>query len=142
MSDEIKYKAIVTSIGTYTQKEGDPIWTLIPGSALDEYTPRQLTNEQVEKYFKTEKAQAELDEATQKVVAAVSEDIRALGEALRAKVQEYAESFRALWEQLQAGITAAEKQAQEPQRPDYKARPNCCTRAKVKPHKKQRSRER
>lgn len=142
MSDEIKYKAIVTSIGSYMQKEGDLTWTLVPGTALDEYTPTRLTNEQVEKYFKTEKAQAELDEATQKVVAAVSEDIRALGEALRAKVQEYAESFQALREQLQAGITAAEKQAQEPQRPDYKTRPNCCTRAKVKPHRKQRSRER
>lgn len=142
MSDEIKYKAIVTSIGSYMQKEGDLTWSLVPGTALDEYTPTRLTNEQVEKYFKTEKAQAEPDEAAQKVVAAVSEDIRALSEALRAKVQEYAESFRALWEQLQAGITAAEKQAQEPQRPDYKARPNCCTRAKVKPHRKQRSRER
>lgn len=142
MSDEIKYKAIVTSIGSYMQKEGDLTWSLVPGTALDEYTPTCLTNEQVEKYFKTEKAQAELDEATQKVVAAVSEDIRALSEALRAKVQEYAETFRALWEQLQAGITAAEKQAQEPQRPDYKVRPRCCTRAKVKPHKKQRSRER
>lgn len=131
MSDEIKYKAIVTSIGSYMQKEGDLTWTLVPGTALDDYTPTRLTNEQVEKYFKTEKAWAELDE-----------DIRALSEALRAKVQEGAESFRALWEQLQEGITAAEKQAQEPQRPDYKTRPNCCTRAKVKPHKKQRSRER
>jgi len=141
-AEKVSYKAIVTSIGTYMQKEGDTFWLLDANTACNEYVPRRLTNEQVEKYFKNDKAQAELNEAVQKLFAAISEDIRVLGEHLHTICRETAENFRALCEQLQAGIIAAEKQAQEPQRPDYKVRPKCCTRAKVKRYKKQRSRER
>lgn len=145
-----KYRGyIMTPDCVYAQNEDGKSWTVWDKPNGTPY--HCVTNEEMHElfpsYFKDEKDTQVpdplgADKRDTETLARMVEELGALGEHLRTTYREMAESFQALCEQLQAGITAAEKQTQEPQRPDYKARPNCCTRAKVKPHRKQRSRER
>ena len=140
---------IVTSDTTYVQDEDGQGWTLVENA--DGFPYKHITNGEMRElfpsYFKNEKdtqvpGSLGADTLDTETLARMVEELRVLGERLHTICRETVENFRALCEQLQAGITAAEKQTQEPQRPDYKTRPKCCTRAKVKPHRKQRSRER
>lgn len=140
---------IMTSDSTYTQDKDGKHWTVEDNT--DGFAYKRIPNEEMRElfpsYFKDEKdtqVQGPLgaDTLDTETLARMVEELRKLGEQVRATTQEITEHFMALWEQLQAGIIATEKQTQEPQRPDYKTRPRCCTRAKVKPHRKQRSRER
>lgn len=140
---------IVTSDSTYTQDKDGKHWTVEDNT--DGFAYKRITNEEMRElfpsYFKDEKDAQHpdplgADKLDTETLARMVEELGALSEHTREACRETIEAFRALCEQLQAGIIAAEKQTQEPQRPDYKTRPRCCTRTKVKPHRKQRSRER
>ncbi len=140
---------IMTSDTAYLQGEDGKDWIVV--DKADGVAYKYLTNEEMRElfpsYFKNEKdtqvpGSLGADTLDTETLARMVEELRALGEHLRTICRETAENFRALCEQLQAGAITAEKQTQESQRPDYKTRPKCCTRAKVKPHRKQRSRER
>ena len=147
MSDE--RKALLTPEGVYVQDEDGQGWTLLPGTEEHEYPVTHLTNEEAEALFKTEMAQAEiraaeeqLGETLQEALNRVADQLKALGRRLRELTQPAVEALRALWEQLQTINAEAEKQPRKTQRPDYNARPKCCTRAKTKRDRKPRRRER
>lgn len=147
MSEE--RKTLLTPEGVYVQDEDGQGWTLLPGTEEHEYPVEHLTDEEAEELFKTEKAQAEIRAAEERLRANLREafsraagQLTELGRRIRERVQPTVEAWKALWEQLQTINAEAEKQPRKTQRPDYNARPKCCTRAKTKRDRKPRRRER
>lgn len=126
-----KLKIVLTPCGTYTQDEDGQGWTLrFPeeDAYIDERL-HHLTNEEAEQYF-----QREID------VAKFRDAVEALMDVLKELVDNMCEGVDEL---VSLVCQAIENQYKEkPPRPGYKVRPKCCTRAKTKRHRKQRSRER
>lgn len=126
-------KVLLTPIGAYMQDEDGQGWTLLTKdeaeAALVDEKLHHLTNEEAEQHF-----QREID------VAKFRDAIEALMDVLKELVDNMCEGVDEL---VSLVCQAIENQYKEkPPRPDYKARPKCCTRAKTKRHRKQRSRER
>ena len=133
-------QVLLTPVGVYIQDEDGQGWTLLTKdeeeaalideeeAALIDESLHHLTNEEAEQYF-----QHEMD------VATLSNAIKALhdliGECVRI-VYDYITNL------VPVVCQAIQAQYRVHPRPDYDARPKCCTRAKTKRDRKQRSRER
>lgn len=134
-------KIVQTPDGVYMQDEDGQGWTLLqddPGFPF-----RHLTNEEAEQFIQYEINLAKLREAVGALVEGLGEVIRALHQAFQDFANAVGPSVQETWELLRE--LADETEEEEPrktQRPDYRARPKCCTCAKTKRDRKQRSRER
>lgn len=140
-------KMLLTPIGAYMQDEDGQGWTLLAKSeeeaALVDESLHHLTNEEAEQHFQYEIDMERLRAAAAALCESITEAIHSLVRAFLDFADSVTPSIKEAWEQLRdAAVEAEEKQHRKPPRPDYKARPKCCTRAKTKRHRKQRSRER
>lgn len=121
-------KLLPTPVGDYMQDEDGQGWTLIPGTEEHEYVPHHLTSEEAERVFGREIDAAKLRETIEALRAPLEELVRILHDWIADLVPVVCQAIQA--------------QYKKPQRPDYDTRPKCCTCAKTKRDRKQRSRER
>lgn len=140
-------KVLLTPIGAYMQDEDGQGWTLLTKdeaeAALVDESMHHLTNEEAEQYFQYGIDMERLHAAAAALCESITEIIHSLAQAFLDFADSVTPSIQEAWKQLrEAAVEVEEKQHRKPQRPDYKARPECCTRAKTKRHRKQRSRER
>ena len=121
-------KLLPTPVGVYMQDEDGEGWTIIPGTEEHEHVVPHLTNEEAEQYFQHEMDVAKLSNAIKALHDLIGECVRIVCDYITNLVPVVCQAIQA--------------QFRVHPRPDYGARPKCCTCAKTKRDRKQRSRER
>lgn len=126
-------RVLLTPIGAYMQDEDGQGWTLLTKDeaevALVDESMHHLTNEEAEQHFQMELDLAKLREAVNALQDIIGESIRIIADWLADLIPVLCQAIKNQYRETLP-------------RPDYKTRPKCCTRAKTKRHRKQRSRER